>query len=199
MNSQLAALREIIVAETVAAYPDFQFCIATDPDGNLTVDYRGTWQPQQADDQHNTPYLTMKHDGERFIITHYLWSDYKYYKTLKGAAKYVNDELHASCDRRREQKAKADAEKEFKEKSLRLLTDLHNRLVTHGIKSKLCRIADRYHNDHLSIDATRVDTRIDITVSSDYRLEMVFSYPRVYVAPETAIDILSVLSQKGSA
>lgn len=199
MNSHLAALREIIIAETVAAYPDFHFCIATDPDGNLTVDYRGTWEPQRPPEPNPIPYMTMKHDGERFIVTHYLWSDYKKYKTLKGAAKYVNDELQASCDRRREQKAKADAEKEFKEKSLRLLSDLHNQLVTHGIKSKLCRIADRYNYDHLSIDATRVDTRIDITVSSDYRLEMVFSYPRVYVAPETAIDILSVLSQKGSA
>lgn len=199
MNSHLAALREIIVAETVATHPDFCFCIVTDPDGNLTADYRGTWEPERTPEPHRTPYLTMKHDGEQFIITHYQWSDYKRYKTLKGAAKYVNDELKASCDRRREQKAKADAEKEFKEKSLRLLTDLHNQLVTHGIESKLCLIANRYNYDHLSIDATRVDTRIDITVTSDYRLEMVFPYPRMYTAPETAIDILSALSQKGSA
>ena len=199
MNSHLAALRESIIAETVAACPDFHFLIAVDPDGNLTVDYRGTWETPRTPEPDEIPFFTVEHDGDRFLVSRYRWNDRKKYKTLKGAARYVNDELQAICMRRREQKAEDDAKREHNEKSVEMLRELQERLDANGIKSKLCLVADRYHYDHLCIDADRVNTRIDITVSSDYRLEFAFSYPRFYTAPETALDILSVLSKEKTA
>jgi hypothetical protein len=197
MNHHLAALRESIIAETLSIYPDFHFFLSPDKNGNLTVDYRGTWEPQP--DPHDTPYLTIEHDGDRFLVSHYLWNERRKYKTFKGAAKYINDELQGICDRNREQKAKADAEREHEEKSIQLLRNFHERLASHGIASKLCIVANRYNNNHLSVEAERINSRIDITVTSDYRLEMVFAYPRFYAAPETAADILSALSKKVTA
>lgn len=199
MKQELAALWEAIRTETVSAFPDFDFLTGTDKEGNFTIDYRGMWQPERTSDIDKIPYLVMQHDGERYIISHYRWNDYKRYKTLKGAAKYANDELRGSCTRSREQKTKDDAAREFARKSVQLLRDFHATLAESGIESKLCLTADRYQHDHLCVHTKRVDTTIDITVTSDYRLEMVFYYPRFYTSPETAIDILSVFSKKESA
>ncbi len=199
MKNELAALRETIVAETVSIYPDFHFFLGPDKNGNLTADYRGTWEAERIPGPHDTPYLTIEHDGDRFLVSHYLWNERRKYKTLKGAAKYVNSELHGICDRNRAQKAKADAEKEFAEKSVAILKDFQAQLGQRGIESKLCLIADRYNSDHLSVEAHRINTRIDITVVSGYRLEATFSYRSFYTAPETALDIFTVLSKKATA
>ena len=199
MNDHLAALRENITNETVSIYSDFHFFIGPDKNGNLTVDYRGTWEQQRTPEPHHTPFLTIEHDGERFLVSHYGWDDRRKYKTFKGAAKYVNNEIQGICDRNREKKAKDDAEREHEKKSIQLLRDLHNDLSRNGIESKLCLVVDRYHNNHLSVEAERVNSRIDIAVTSDYRLEMVFAYPRFYAAPETAADILAALSKKATA
>lgn len=199
MNSPLAALRESIVTETAAANPDFQFLLAADQNGNLTADYYGAWEPRRTPDPRDTPFLTISHDGDRFLVSHYRWDERKQYKTLKGAAKYVDAELSRSCGRKREQKAKDCAERDFAEKSLLMLREFHERLTSNGIKAKLCLTADRYNHNHVSIDATRTQTSIDITVTRDYRFEMAFTYPRFYATPETAIDILSVLSKEKSA
>lgn len=199
MKSELAALWEAIRTETVVVYPDFHFLTGTDKEGNFTIDFRGTWEREREPDQFHRAYLTLKHADGIFTVTHYRWDDRKRYKTLKGAAKYVNSELQDICNRKREQKAKDDAAKEFAQKSVQILRDFHTTLAESGIESKLCLTTDRYNNDHLCVETKRINTSIDITVTSDYRLEMAFWYPRFYASPETAIDILSVIATKGSA
>ncbi len=199
MNINLSALRDSIVAESVAAYPDFHFTITTNPEGNLTADHRGKWEFQNPHNADTCPFLTIGHDGTCFLVSHYRWNECKKYKTLKGAAKYVNSEIKSSCNRQLARKAKDDAKREFKEKSLRLLRNLHEKLIESGLKSKLCLTTENYTENHISIDAERIKTRIDIMVSHNYHLEMVPSYSRFYATPETAVDILSVLSKKESA
>jgi hypothetical protein len=199
MNSHLEALRESIVAESVAAYPDFTFTIAADKAGNLTSDHRGTWEPEPNPEIFHAPFFTIKHDGECFLVSQYSYVDHKKYKTLKGAMKYITAEITKNCERKRRQKEKEDAEKAFAEKSIRILRDFHGKLTASGLKSKLCLTADHYNHDHICVEADRIGTYIDVTVSHDCQLEMVPGYSRFYATPEAAIDILSILSKKGSA
>ncbi len=98
----------------------------------------------------------------------------------------------------RKQKEKEDQEKAFAEKSARVLQEFHDTITEKGIEAKLYS-GSGYQQSSLSIEAKRLNTRIDITVTSDYRLQIYFPYPRCYTSTETAIDILSALSQKGSA
>ena len=199
MKNELAALRETIVAETVSIYPDFHFFLGPDKDGNLTAECRGTWEANRIPDPHDVPFLTIEHEGDRFLVSHYRWSDRKKYKTLKGAAKYVNGELQSSCNRKREHKAKADAEREHEKRSIEILRELHAQFNCRGIASKLCLVADRYNTNHLSVEANRINASIDITVTHDYRLEATFSYRSFYTTPETALDIFSIMSKKETA
>ena len=199
MKNELAALREAIVTETVSIYPDFHFFLGPDKNDNLTAECRGTWEANPTPDADDVPFLTIQHDGDRFFVSHYLWSDRRKYKTFKGAAKYVNEELQKNCNRRREQKAKSDAEREHKRKSVEVLQSFHSVLSQTGIESRLCLTADRHNFDHISIDAKRINNGVDVTVTDDYRLKISLTFPRIYAAPETALEILSVFSKKGTA
>ncbi|MCD8141517.1 MAG: hypothetical protein LUE17_17420 [Planctomycetaceae bacterium] len=198
MTNHLEALRQNIIADTVAEYTDFVFTLTTDPKGNLIIDYHGKWQSHRNPMHTDIPYMTIQHDGDRFLVSHYRWDENRPYKTVKGAAKYINAELRRSCDNVRKQKEKEDQEKAFAEKSARILQEFHDTITEKGIEAKLYS-GYGYQQSSLSIEAKRLNTRIDITVTSDYRLQIYFPYPRCYTSTETAIDILSALSQKGSA
>lgn len=200
MNEHLAALRESIIAETVAAYPDFCFSLSTDAAGHLTVDCQGEWEPEPIPDpdRRHYPYLTIMHDGECFVISQYAHVDFKKYKTLKGAAKYVNDKLKASCNRRRKQKEKDDAEKVFSEKSVALLRDFQNRLAENGVESQLRLVADRSPYNYIHIDAVRIKTNLDVTVTEDYQIEIALTYQRFRMAPNGAMDIIFSLAKEGT-
>ncbi len=199
MNSHLVTLRETIIAENAAANPDFDFRLAFDQKEELRVDYWGIWETERPRGEHEISCFTVGHDGECFLVKRYSYIDRKKYKTLKGAVKYINSEITNYCERKRKEKMKNDAKKEFAEKSIQLLREFQGILTKNGIKSKLCLTADRYNFDHLNVEAVRIKTDIDITVTSDYRLEMSLSYQRFYAAPDDAIDIISTLAKKGTA
>ena len=198
MQNHLAALWKNITLETLAAYPDFTFPMDY-RSGDLVIDCRAEWEPVQSPEMRDVPFFTIAHDGEQFFVSRFRWNDRKKYKTLAGAAKYINGELKDTCDRRRKQKADDDAKREHERNSVQLLQGFRDSLASKGIESKLCLIADRYNCNHLCVQAARINVSIDITVTKDYQLEFAFTYPRFYAKPEAALDILSALSRKGSA
>ena len=192
MNSELQTLREKIIATVVPEFPDFEFQLEESTDGNLAVEYRPTWEPVREKSAY--PFMTIHHDTEKYIATHHGWNDYKRYKTLKGVLHYVTEELTDGCRRRREHKAKMDAEKEFARKSEEMLRDYHAKLTEIGIPARL--FLDSHQGKHICVETKRINGSVDVSVSHDYRFELVFSYPRCYIHPDTALEILSVLSVK---
>ncbi len=199
MNTHLEALKQNVIADTVAEYTDFVFTLTTDPHGNLTIDYRGEWQQHRNPNFTDIPFIRLHTTATSFLSPVTGGMKNRPYKTLKGAVKYVNAELRESCDNVRKQKEKDDQEKAFEEKSVQILREFHDAIIRNGINAKLRLKADRYQNNHVSVDISRLNTEVDISVTSDYRLQIYFPYPRCYTSPETAIDVLSALSQKGSA
>ena len=199
MNSQLVTLQKMILAETVPAHPDFEFEFAVNSKGNLTIDHRGTWEFQPTPDDCSAPYLTIEHDGESFLISHWGWGEQKKYKTLKGAAKYIHAEIAESCENRRKRKAKDDTEKTFEEKSLALLRDFHGKLTESGVIAKFCPATPHYQTNHIHVEAVLLKTSLEITVTHDYQLEIALANQRCSSAPDAAIDLIFALVKKATA
>ncbi len=196
MNSQLVTLQKMILAETIPAHPDFEFEFAVTPKGNLSIDHRGTWEFQPSVDERSAPHLTIEHDGESFLVSHWGWGEQKKYKTLKGAAKYIHAEIAESCEHRRKRKAKEDAEKVFEEKSVALLRDFHDKLTESGVTSQLRLATPHSTSNSIHVEAVRINTSLDITVTYDYQLEIALAYQRCHAAPDAAIDIIFALAKK---
>ena len=196
MNSQLVTLQKMILAETIPAHPDFEFEFAVTPKGNLSIDHRGTWEFQPSVDERSAPHLTIEHDGESFLVSHWGWGEQKKYKTLKGAAKYIHAEIAESCEHRRKRKAKDDAEKAFEEKSVALLRDFHGKLTESGIIAEFCPATPHYQTNHIHVEAVLLKTSLEITVTHDYQLEIALANQRCSTAPDAAIDLIFALAKK---
>jgi hypothetical protein len=88
---------------------------------------------------------------------------------------------------------------EYSEKSAALLRDFQKRLAENGIESQLRLFTEHSRDNRIHIDAVRIRTNLDVTVTEDYQLEIALTGQRYRAEPDAAVDLIFALVRKNDS